>query len=153
MGMSQADDQRASERAPRDLQRPIVAFDFDGTLTVRDSFNAFLVWRTPWPKLALGILRLAPAAVRYAFDRDRGRIKAAAVRVLLRGMRRDLLAQEAETFAAAYADRLLRPDALQAWRRERADGATVGIVTASPDIVVEPFARRLGADFLLGTRL
>ena len=24
---------------------PIVAFDFDGTLTVRDSFTAFLKWR------------------------------------------------------------------------------------------------------------
>jgi phosphatidylglycerophosphatase C len=24
---------------------PLVAFDFDGTLTVRDSFTAFLKWR------------------------------------------------------------------------------------------------------------
>ena len=25
--------------------RPIVAFDFDGTLTIRDSFTEFLRWR------------------------------------------------------------------------------------------------------------
>jgi phosphatidylglycerophosphatase C len=36
------------ERAPEGSlleDRPIVAFDFDGTLTVRDSYTAFLKWR------------------------------------------------------------------------------------------------------------
>ncbi|MGC1303521.1 MAG: hypothetical protein WA840_14215, partial [Caulobacteraceae bacterium] len=53
-----------------------VAFDFDGTLTVKDSFNAFLTWRTPPARLALALLRLAPRLAAYAFDRDRGRVKA-----------------------------------------------------------------------------
>jgi phosphatidylglycerophosphatase C len=122
-------------------------------LTVRDSFNAFLVWRSGPLRLSLGLVRMIPAALRYLVDRDRGRIKAAAVRVLLRGTPREVLAREAERFADAHAARLFRPDALEAWRAEKARGALVGIVTASPDLVVEPFARRLGADFLLGTRL
>ena len=58
----------------------IVAFDFDGTLTVRDSFIAFLKWRAGPGRWALGLLRLAPAALAYVFHRDRGRIKAAAAR-------------------------------------------------------------------------
>ena len=41
---------------------------------------------------------------------------------------------------------LLRPDALAAWRRWRGEGARLVIVTASPELVVAPFARGLGAD-------
>lgn len=42
---------------PDGPERPIVAFDFDGTLTVRDSYTAFLIWRTPRAKLMLEIGR------------------------------------------------------------------------------------------------
>ena len=62
-----------------DGERQIVAFDFDGTLTVRDSFTAFLKWRaSPW-RFVSGMARLTPAALRYVLDRDRERLKAAAV--------------------------------------------------------------------------
>ena len=47
----------------------------------------------------------------------------------------------------------MRPDALETWNAWKGRGATLVIVTASPAITVEPFARRLGADVLLGTRL
>ncbi|HEY0052267.1 MAG TPA: HAD-IB family hydrolase, partial [Caulobacteraceae bacterium] len=50
-------------------------------------------------------------------------------------------------------DRMMRPDALARWNDWKANGAEVVIVTASPEITVEPFARRLGAERLLGTRL
>jgi phosphatidylglycerophosphatase C len=131
----------------------LVAFDFDGTLTVKDSFNAFLAWRTPPARLALALLRLAPRLAAYAFDRDRGRVKAAAVGVLLGGTSRDQLAAEAERFAETHAARLFRPDALARWEAHRRDGDQLVIVTASPEDVVAPFARRLGADRLIGTRL
>lgn len=133
--------------------RPIVAFDFDGTLTVRDSFTAFLRWRAGEAAYAAGLARLAPALVAYLGHRDRGRLKAAAVRVFLRGLPRDVLAKEAREFAAAATADLFRPDALLAWRRHRRDGARLVIVTASPEEVVGPFAKGLGADLLLGTRL
>lgn len=132
---------------------PIVAFDFDGTLTVRDSFTAFLKWRTPWPRWLLGGLRLIPAAVAYLFHRDRGRIKAAAVKEFLRGVTREQLEDEARRFAALHSRRLLRPDAVIAWKRWRKERVRLVIVTASPDMVVAPFARGLAADGLLGTQL
>jgi phosphatidylglycerophosphatase C len=118
--------------------RPLVAFDFDGTLTSRDSFTAFLAWR---------------AGSAYLINRDRGRLKAAAVRRFLAGETRAELEAEAQTFAAEHGRALLRPDALRAWRRWQAEGARLVIVTASPEIVVSPIARGLGADRLIGTRL
>ena len=137
----------------RGSERPLVAWDFDGTLTVRDSFTDFLRWRIAPARHAARLVRLTPAALAYLRHRDRGRIKAAAVRAHLRGMPREQLAREAEAYADAVWDRMMRPDALERWRRWQAEGAEVVIVTASPEITVAPFARRLGAERLLGTRL
>ena len=131
----------------------IVAFDFDGTLTVRDSFTAFLRWRAGFLRFALQAIRLAPAALRYLMDRDRGRIKAAAARIYLHGLTRAELENLAEAFAARSAGALIRPDALATWRDWRSKAARLVIVTASPALVVRPFAERLGADEVIGTEL
>lgn len=131
----------------------IVAFDFDGTITVRDSFTEFLKWRAGRARYALGMVRLAPAAIGYLFHRNRGRIKAAASREFLSGATRAELEAQAKTFAEELAPTLLRGDALQAWKRWRTRRAKLVIVTASPDVVVAPFARGLGADVLIATEL
>jgi phosphatidylglycerophosphatase C len=131
----------------------VVAFDFDGTLTVRDSFMAFLRWRVGQARYNKGLARLAPSALAYLGHRNRGRIKAAAVREFLAGTPREELEAQARAFAEAMAPRLLRPDAVRTWRRWRSQRAKLVIVTASPDLIVAPFARGLGADALIGTEL
>ncbi|WP_068878078.1 MULTISPECIES: HAD-IB family hydrolase [unclassified Phenylobacterium] len=143
----------AQEREADGPVPPVVAFDFDGTLTVRDSYTAFLKWRTPKAAWILGGLKLVPAALAYLFHRDRGRIKAAATKVYLVGVGRERLEADAREFAALHSRSLLRPDAVIAWKRWRKERVRLVIVTASPDIVVAPFARGLGADDLLGTPL
>jgi phosphatidylglycerophosphatase C len=133
--------------------RPIVAFDFDGTLTIRDSFTEFLRWRAGPGGWALGLVRMAPALAAYARDRDRGRIKAASVKEFLRGVDCETLEADAERFSDHVWNRFMRPDALKAWRDWGERGAHRVIVTASPETTVAPFARRLGAEALLGTPL
>lgn len=142
-----------AERQSQAVFRPLVAFDFDGTLTSRDSFMAFLGWRAGARRYAAGLLALAPAAARYLLDRDRGRLKAAAAARFLAGLTRAELEAEAQAFAAQRGRALLRPDALRAWRRWQEDGARLLIVTATPEIIVAPIARGLGAHRLIGTRL
>ncbi|KAK0341580.1 hypothetical protein LTR94_025800, partial [Friedmanniomyces endolithicus] len=132
-------------------QGPIVAFDFDGTLTVRDSFTAFLRWRAGPGAWALGLVKMAPALAAYARDRDRGKIKAASVREFLQGLDRRQLEDDAERFADEVWDEFMRPDALKTWNDWGDRGAHRVIVTASPETTVAPFARRLKADALLGT--
>jgi phosphatidylglycerophosphatase C len=145
--------ERQPEPQPQAAYRPLVAFDFDGTLTSRDSFIAFLRWRFGAAGYAAGALSLAPAAGRYVLDRDRGRLKAAATRRFLAGMPRAELEAWAQTFASERGRALLRPDAVRAWRRWQERGARLVIVTASPETLVAPIARGLGADLLIGTRL
>ena len=130
-----------------------VAFDFDGTLTWRDSYMAFLRWRAGPARFALGLARLAPASLVYVGHRDRGRLKAAATREFLGGVTLEVLQSAAEAFARETAADLLRPDAMRRWDDWREQGARLVIVTASPEPVVAPFARLLGADVLIGTRL
>jgi phosphatidylglycerophosphatase C len=140
-------------RQSQPAYRPLVAFDFDGTLTARDSFTAFLEWRVGRLAYLSGLLGLAGAGARYLLDRDRGRLKAAAARRFLAGTPRAELEAQAQAFASERGRALLRPDAVRAWRRWQAQGARLVIVTATPDIVVGPIARGLGADVLIGTRL
>ncbi len=132
---------------------PLVAFDFDGTLTCRDSFRAFLAWRAGPFGYAAGMAKLGPAVLAYATDRDRARLKAATARVFLQGDALSDLEAAAQTFAARAWVGLMRPDALACWENWRARGARLAIVTASPEFLVAPFARRLGAERLIATRL
>ena len=138
---------------PPSLSGPLVAFDFDGTLTVADSFTAFLRWRAGTAGWLTGLAALGPATARYLVDRDRGRIKAAAVAQFLDGVEALQLSEEAERFADQVWDRFMRPDALACWHDWGKKGAHRVIVTASPALTVAPFARRLGAEALLGTEL
>ncbi len=145
--------QEISQETALEADIPVVAFDFDGTLTIKDSFTAFLKWRAGPVRYAWGLVKLAPAALAYLVHRDRGRIKAKAVGEFLRGVPHDVLEAEARTFAETHARKLLRPDAVAAWKRWRNDGVRLVIVTASPEMVVGPFGRGLGADMVLGTQL
>ena len=145
---------RRSTKRQGQANGSIVAFDFDGTLSIRDSFKAFLAWRSGPVRYAAGLLLLLPACLIYVFTRDRGRLKAAAVRVFLRGLPREKFVAACEEFARSTLGRaFLRPDAEQCWAEWRAKGARLVIVTASPEELIAPFARRLGADDLIGTRL
>lgn len=136
-----------------DQFRPLVAFDFDGTLTWRDSFRAFLAWKTGSCGYALGLAKLAPEVLGWLSHHDRGRLKTAMVRRFLGGAHREEIEAEARAFATDQAQDLLRPDALRMWRQWQARSARLIIVTASPEIIVAPFAHGLGADMLIGTRL
>jgi len=132
---------------------PVVAFDFDGTLTCRDSFVDFLAWRAGRLDFVAGLPALVPDAVAYGVHRDRGRLKAAFARRFFGAVPRAQLEGDARRFAAERFEALMRPDALACWRDWRDRGARLYVVTASPDILIAPFARRLRADGLIATRL
>jgi len=138
---------------PPRKDQAIVAFDFDGTLTIRDSFTGFLRWRAGAGGWFGGLARMTPDLIGYAGHRDRGRLKAASVREFLKGAPRTQLEADAEAFSGQVWPGFLRYDALACWKDWGTKGAYRVIVTASPETTVAPFARRLEADALLGTQL
>ncbi|TPW04577.1 MAG: HAD superfamily hydrolase [bacterium] len=138
---------------PPRKDQAIVAFDFDGTLTVSDSFTRFLRWRAGAGGWFGGLAAMAPDLMGYVGHRDRGRLKAASVRQFLKGTPRAQLEADAEAFAGQVWPGFIRYDALACWKDWGRRGAYRVIVTASPDTTVAPFARRLEVDALLGTQL
>ena len=47
-----------------------VFFDFDGTLTTKDSLIPFLIYTVGWPMALLKVILLLPLLCRYLFNRE-----------------------------------------------------------------------------------
>lgn len=131
----------------------VAAFDFDKTLTTRDTVVPFLRRFTTTPAFVRSLLphtgQLVPAAVR----RDRDRVRKLATRVVLSGRTVVEVERQATDHGATIADEWLRPDTLARlhWHRDR--GHRVVIVSASYEQYVRVVADRLGGLAVVATRL
>jgi phosphatidylglycerophosphatase C len=135
------------------VARKVVAFDFDGTLTYRDSFISFLLYAKSALGVGMSFVTQPSLATDYLKTRDRGALKSRLLYKLLGPISQDKLELLANAFATAKGTHLFRPDALKAWsEHDRADQQRV-IVTASPQMLVAPFGKLIGADRVIGTRL
>jgi phosphatidylglycerophosphatase C len=134
--------------------RVLAAFDFDGTISTRDTFFPFLLYAFGRPAvyaaLARGLLELA--------QRDgtldmRDRLKASLVRRLFGAAPREQLEAAAEAYARQVLASAMRPKALERIRWHREQGHRCVMVSASLDIYLQHVARALRFDDLLCTRL
>ena len=131
---------------------PIAIFDLDGTITYRDTLFPLVLRqlaRRPWNLLRL--LFVAPAALRYLFDHDRGALKQSLLRSTLRGIARDELVAASTEFVRDTIERRCFRDALAAIRRHREAGHHLVLMSASVDFYVPEFGRQLGFDEVIST--
>lgn len=131
----------------------IAAFDFDGTLTYKDSFTAFLVWHCGYPKLVWAFISTPSLIINYIKTKDRGALKSRLIHKLLGGIKRSELERLIAAFADSHKNKLFRPDAVAAWTEQKQPDRLRVIVTASPEILVGAFGAYLGADRVIGTKL
>ncbi|WP_447920799.1 HAD-IB family hydrolase [Achromobacter aegrifaciens] len=130
----------------------VAAFDFDGTLTYRDTLIPFLA-RVSFFKLLLGLALVSPALARLMSGKagnDHGMAcregaKQRLCRVVLRGRQRADLTALAVRWTPGIA---LRPDMLARLRTHQESGHRVVIVSASPDVYLDEVARRLGVELI-----
>ncbi|HVZ29146.1 MAG TPA: HAD-IB family hydrolase [Asticcacaulis sp.] len=135
------------------VARKVIAFDFDGTLTYRDSFISFLLYAKSALKVGMSFVTQPSLGADYLKTKDRGALKSRLLYKLLGPVSQDDLELLANAFATTRGLRLFRPDALKAWQaHDRPDRQRV-IVTASPQLLVAPFGKMIGADRVIGTRL
>ena len=143
----------ATELAEEDC--PVVAvFDFDGTLTRRDSLLPFL-WRVAGPaRFVWNALVLLPTLLRYAVGiLENGPAKERVLGQFLAGKPTGEIQAVAESFAVERIPSLLDPEAVSRLRWHQKQGHRVILVTASPELYVRPWAEAEGFDEALGTRL
>lgn len=127
----------------------LALFDFDGTITFCDSFTAFLLYSSTPSQVARGTVSLGPLMCRVGMRRASfAELRRAAVMEAFRG--RDLreLTELGERFSREQLPRMVRPRALEriAWHQQRRDHVVV--VSASLDLYLAGFCRRMGLDLL-----
>jgi len=135
----------------------LAVFDVDHTLIRGDSFLCFAWYLLKRGGLKLSHVPAVPALLYSGWSYLRGccgagELKAAVLRMLLDGTTREQASKEAEHFIRHWLLRRIRRDGLKRfqWHRER-NHRTI-LLSASPDVYLEPLARQLGADCLICTR-
>lgn len=132
----------------------VAAFDFDGTLTRRDTLLPYLARVVGWPRFALALLRGLPWLVGHAFRLVPNHVaKARLLRLTLAGTALETIDAWNQRWLAESLPWQLQPWTLErlAWHRQ--SGHCCVLVSASPDIYLEPVARQLQFDALLCTRM
>jgi phosphatidylglycerophosphatase C len=133
----------------------VAAFDFDGTLTDGGSVLPYLVALTDRGRVAAALTRLAPrlAGAALAGGRTADEAKERLFEQVLAGVAADRAAAVGDEFAEEHLRRRGRRDARARLDWHRARGDRIVLVSASPDLYVEPAGRLLGADATIATRL
>ncbi|MCR4583163.1 MAG: haloacid dehalogenase-like hydrolase [Prevotella sp.] len=119
--------------------KQVVAFDFDGTLTSRDTFIALLRYAAGSWRLAMGLLRYAPQLLLMRLHLfPNGRTKELVFSHFFRGMKIEDFDALCRQFAKEH-HHLLRPAAITTLQRAIGEGADVLVISASIDNWVQPF--------------
>jgi phosphatidylglycerophosphatase C len=132
----------------------VAAFDFDGTLTRRDTFIPFLVRGLGWPRFIWALLRCSPWLAGYALRLVSNNIaKAKLMQATLAGRSVKEMDDWATRWLAQDFPGQLREDAMArlAWHKEA--GHCCVMVSASPDVYLPRVAQQLGFDVLICTEM
>ncbi len=148
-------------QAPR--ARPTLAvFDFDGTLTRRDTSLAFLAFAVGRRRLAGALVRGAPlffADLRSvlgrgaAYERWEIEVHIRLLRALVGGSARARVRDLGRRFATGAMGAMVAPAALEQVAWHRAQGHRCALVTASLDCYAEPWGWRAGFHDVVASRL
>lgn len=125
--------------------RRIAAFDFDGTLSRRDTLVPFLAMASGRRRFAQVCGRLGLAGARRSVDlRDRDDVKQQLLRELFVGRDEEELRRLGARYARDLLSDQLRPDVLSRLEDHRRAGHEVLFVSASLVYYLEPLADLLG---------
>ena len=119
--------------------KKLYAFDFDGTLTTRDTLLEFIRFACGTRRFMLGFLLFAPLLVLMKLGLyPNGKAKQKVFAHFFRGMAVDAFDTLCQDFARTHRH-LLRPDVVRLLEQALAEGSEVLIVSASIDNWVRPF--------------
>lgn len=134
-------------------KKVLSVFDFDGTLTRHDSFVPFLKFAFGKREFTRRVLKLVLPSIRFLSRRmTRDELKAQLVSTFLTGVDAEWVQNKAVSFCGLFWLQLMRPSGLKSIAAEIEAGSEVTLCSASPDLVLQPFADRLGVK-LIGTKL
>jgi phosphatidylglycerophosphatase C len=138
----------------RNAKTAWAAFDFDGTLTRRDTLLPFLRQVMGTPRLIRVLAMESPWLAAYAvglLPNDQAKVRL--LRRTIGGMTKEILDEQAGNFARQVLPRLVRPAMLQRLRQHQKLGHQCVLVTASLTLYIKPWAQKVGFAEVIGSEL
>jgi phosphatidylglycerophosphatase C len=135
--------------------KPVVAaFDFDGTLTRRDTLFPFLALSLGWPRLLWVLLLSGPWLIAYILGlMSNHQAKARVLKVSLAGRSQEVVERKARHFVEQYLPGQWEPWGMAQLLQHRQMGHRCVVVSASPGIYLHLLAANLKMDGLLCTEM
>lgn len=135
------------------MSRPIAFFDFDGTITTKDTLLEIIKYRHGKAKFYLGFLLHSPWLVLMKLGIISNQTaKEKVLKLFFGNMTTEQFRVFCEQFAAEMIPGLIRPKALKEIDKLKQAGADVVIVSASPENWLQPWCAALNVS-LMATRL
>ncbi|MBT1704466.1 HAD-IB family hydrolase [Chryseosolibacter indicus] len=133
--------------------KKLVLFDFDGTITTHDTLAEFMIYYHGKLKYLSGLALLSPVLAMYVTKTiPNWKAKEYFLKWYLKGEDIIRFNEKCMEFTMKKIDSLIRPQALEAIKRYKSEGATVAVVSASAENWVKPWCDKHGL-ICLGTKL
>jgi len=135
------------------MKKRIAFFDFDGTITTKDSTLSFIFFRYGKWKTRLGFLLVSPFYAAYLLKLiSVQKAKEKVFQHFFRNEDVEAFALASHQFAKEVLPTMERPKALEEIRKLKDNGAEVVVISASPEQWLTPWCKKVGAS-LISTKL
>jgi HAD superfamily hydrolase (TIGR01490 family) len=135
------------------MKQTVAAFDFDGTITTRDTFVEFIRFAKGTPALLLGFAMYSPLLIAYKLKLyPNWKIKQHLFSFFFKGMKLSDFDQFCNEFCR-QSMHLTRSQAISSIQNHIEKGNSIVIISASIENWVHPFAEQLGVSSILCTKL
>ncbi len=134
----------------KNMEKTLALFDFDGTMTTRDSFNDFL--KNSTPPVLYWLKRLVLYAPCYIFYKigflKTHELKSWQIKLYLAKKSEKDFEQYKNWFTNKYLPKILKQSALQRIASHKMEGHEVWIVSASFDFCIQDWCKKNDISFL-----
>ena len=135
------------------MKKNIAVFDFDGTLTTRDSFLAFIKWACGSVSYYTGVIRFAPMLFLMLLHLyPNWKAKQRVFSHFFKGWQYSWFKALGEEFGTEL-DMMRNEPTIQRLQEHVAKGDTVYVISASLPEWVQPWCERLGVHAVLATEI
>lgn len=135
------------------MPKTLALFDFDGTITDRDSLPDFIIRAVGWVRYVLGLCMLSPMLALYLLKLIRNDIaKEKMLSYFFKGWTIDRFNTAGRDYALTRIHQIIRPQALAQLQWHLAQGHDVVIVSASAENWLNAWAAQQGCH-LIATRM
>ena len=134
-------------------KQTLAVFDFDGTITTKDTMFDFIIFYHGKLKLLFGLCILSPVLILYKLGLiNNSSAKQKLLSFFFKGEKEEYFDKKCQEYASKI-NLIVRPKALESIKQHQAERHLVIIDSASIDKWIEPWAKSIGINIVIATKL